>query len=207
MGIGDVLRWLRDKLFVVRFLFPKPIRKRMAAVVIRNLPSRRYMLDVLVPAVAASGRTRMLFVGAASYNEPFYRACAARGINVWSLDFDPAAAAYGAPQGHFVGDIRQAPALVAGRTFDIVIFNGILGFGIDNRADAIAAIEAMAGVAEKGAPLVIGWNPGMTSDEDMAAVRARLVPGSLAHAPADIAFPKRGRVQKFTHRYETFQFA
>jgi hypothetical protein len=207
LGIGDVLRWLRDKLFVVRFLFPKPIRKHMAAVVICNLPSRRFMLDILVPAIAASGRTRMLFVGAAAYNQPFYRACAARGINVWSLDFDPAAAAYGAPQGHFVGDIRQAPTLVAGRTFDIVVFNGILGFGINNRADALAAVDAMAAVAEKGAPLVIGWNPGKTAEEDMAAVRARLAPGALAQAPVDIAFPKRGRVQKFTHRYEIFQFA
>jgi hypothetical protein len=173
---------------------------------IEALPSRKFLNAVLAPALAAAGHRRMLFVGAQPYNLPFYAQCEALGIDVWSVDFDPASARYGAPGGHFVGDIRNIHALVGAMTFDIIMFNGILGFGINSAPDAVAAVEAMARIAQPNTLLVVGWNPGRTNDDEMAAIRLLLSPTALETVPEVTIFPARGRAQRNPHLYEIFRF-
>jgi hypothetical protein len=173
---------------------------------IEALPSRIYLQTDILSALAAAGCRRLLFVGAQSYNFPFYRACEALGVSVWSIDFDPTAARYGAPQGHFSGDICNIASLAGPLKFDAIIFNGVFGFGINTASQAIAAVEAMAKVAEKDAILVIGWNPGRTDGQEIAAVRPRLIQSALGKLPGEVEFPARGRAQRNPHRYETFKF-
>jgi len=173
---------------------------------IEALPSRRFLNEALAPALAATGHRRMLFVGAQSYNLPFYAQCEALGIEVWSVDFDPASAKYGAPCGHFVGDIRNIHALVEGRAFDVIMFNGILGFGINAAPDAIAAVQAMARIAEPHTLLIVGWNPGRTDDHEIAAIRPLLSLTTLGSLPAVTEFAARGRAQRNPHIYEIFRF-
>ncbi len=203
-AVRTAVIWLRDTLFLVRHILPRPLRKRMGNIIIASLPSRMHMQTVLLPAIAAAGCTRMLFVGAQSYNLGFYRDCAALGITVWSLDFDPASALYGAPAGHFTGDIRRVDSLTGDLRFDVIIFNGILGFGINTAPDAIAALEAMAKIAAPGALLLVGWNPGLTDNQEIVEVRQRVKPAML-DSMQDIEFSKRG-IQRHPHRYETFRF-
>ncbi len=173
---------------------------------IARLPSRLFMQTALLPALVAAGRRRMLFVGARGYNRPFYRACESARIAVWSLDYDPAAAMTGAPEGHFVGDIRKVDQLVGDLRFDVIVFNGVLGWGIDSVPDALLALKAMAKIAQAGAIIVIGWNPGLTDERDMAALRPLLTPAPLDGVAADVTFPPRGRAQRYPHRYEIFSF-
>ncbi len=173
---------------------------------IEALPSRQFLNEVLAPALATAGHHRMLFVGAQSYNLPFYAQCEALGIDAWSVDFDPASAKYGAPCGHFVGDIRNIQALVAGRTFDVIMFNGILGFGINAAPDAIAAVQAMSGIAEANTLLIVGWNPGRTDDQEIAAIRPLLTSTALGSVAPVTEFAARGRAQRNPHIYEIFRF-
>lgn len=196
---------LRDIAFLVRHLFPKPIRKRIGNLAIQGLPSRRYMQTAVLPALAAAGCVRMLFVGAQSYNLPFYRDCVARGISVWTIDFDPQSATWGGPNGHFVGDICRVHELVGGLTFDVVIYNGILGFGINTAPDALRALESMSKVAEPSALILVGWNPGLTNDAEIEVMRPRLSPAMVADLQQDVEFAARG-IQKNPHRYEMFRF-
>ena len=203
---GGALRRLRDTLLVVRFLFPRPIRKKLGDIVIKGLPSRRHLEAVMVPALAAAGCRRMLFVGVQSYNLPFYRACDAAGIDVWSIDSNPTASVYGAPRGHFTGDLRETAVLSAAPKFDVIIFNGIIGFGVNSAAAAIAALEAMARAAEPRALLLIGWNPGLTDGQEMEAMRQRLDHASLGDTSRDVVFPAHSWAQRYPHRYEMFRF-
>lgn len=173
---------------------------------IARLPSRRYLLTTVIPEFAAGDRRRMLFVGTRSYNRPAYAACTAAGIAVWSIDLDPAAAAQAAPNGHIVGDIREVDRLAGNLAFDTIMFNGVLGWGIDCAGDALGALEAMAKVAPRGL-LFIGWNPGLTDGSEIAAMRPLLKRASLGAIPEVIEFPACGAAQRYPHRYELFTFA
>lgn len=171
---------------------------------IGRLPSRLFLKDVVIPALAADERKRMLFVGTRSYNRVVYSRCRAEGIEVWSVDVDPAAAPFGAPAGHFVGGIADIDKLAHGKAFDVVIYNGVLGWGVNTPADAIASLDAIRAVATPGALLFIGWNPGKSNDAEIAALRPRLKRISVGQIPEDIEFPPCGGAQRFPHRYELF---
>lgn len=173
---------------------------------IGRLPSRIFLERTAIPALAAAGHRRMLCVGTRSYNRALYRRCVAEGISVWSIDMDPAAAAYSAPDGHMVGNICDIETLAAGRAFDVIIFNGVLAWGLNDAAEARRAGAAMAKVTTPGGLLLIGWNPGRTDDSEIAAMRPGLAPASVAGLPSDITFPPHGRAQRHPHRYELFTF-
>lgn len=170
---------------------------------IGRLPSRVFLKDRVIPELAAAGRKRLLFVGTRSYNRPAYEKCLAVGIEAWSVDLDPAAAAYGAPAGHFVGNVCDIGGLVGERSFDAIIFNGVLGWGLNAADEAVRALEAMAKVAPGGL-LFVGWNPGLTDGSEMAAMRPMLKRAAIGAVPQEIEFPPRGSAQRYPHRYELF---
>ncbi len=174
---------------------------------IRRLPSRIFLETVAIPALAEAGRRRMLFVGTRSYNRPAYERCKAEGIAVWSIDMDAAAAAYGAPDGHFVGNICDIATLAGDRRFDVIVFNGVLGWGLNNAPEALSAVKAMKNIVAPGGLLLVGWNPGLTDGAEIAVMRPHLVHTSVGAVPADIVFPARGAAQRYPHRYELFTFA
>lgn len=171
-----------------------------------RLPSRVFLTSKVIPALASSGRRRMLFVGTRSYNRPAYVQCAAERISVWSIDLDPAAAAFGAPDGHFVGNVCDIESLAGGHAFDVIMLNGVLGWGLNDASEAIRAVHGMKKVAAPGALLLVGWNPGLTDGTEVEAIRAFLKPTSLGAIPEMIEFPPRGSAQRYPHRYELFTF-
>ncbi|MCA0200595.1 MAG: class I SAM-dependent methyltransferase [Proteobacteria bacterium] len=174
---------------------------------IRRLPSRIFLETVAIPALAKAGRQRMLFVGTRSYNRPAYERCKTEGIAAWSIDMDAAAAAYGAPDGHLIGNVCDIEALAGGQRFDVIIFNGVLGWGLNNAPEALLAVKAMKNVVAPGGLLFVGWNPGLTDGAEIAIMRPHLVHTSVGAVPEDIEFPPRGAAQRYPHRYELFTFA
>lgn len=171
---------------------------------IGRLPSRIFLEMIAIPAFAAAGKRRMLFVGTRSYNGALYRRCLAEGITVWSIDLDPLAAPHGAPAGHFVGNICDIERLADGKTFDVIICNGVLGWGLDDPAEAVRAFGAMQKVAAPSALILVGWNPGRTSGAEVAAIQPLLTRTALGPIPREIEFPPLGRAQRHPHRYELF---
>ncbi|MBY0512221.1 MAG: hypothetical protein K2P94_18970 [Rhodospirillaceae bacterium] len=185
----------------------KKIIRRFKDWRIGRLPSRIFLQTTVIPALAAAGRQRMLFVGTRSYNRPSYVQCMASGISVWSIDLDPAAAAYGAPAGHFTGSICDIDKLADGSAFDVVVYNGVLGWGVNTPVDAIASLDAIRKVTTSSALMFIGWNPGKTDGAEVAALRAQLRRASLGVIPEEIEFPPTGGAQRYPHRYELFTFS
>lgn len=174
---------------------------------IGRLPSRIYLREAVIPALAAAGYRRMLFVGTRSYNRSAYEACVRQGLSVWSIDLDPAASAHGAPDGHLIGNICDIDKLAGGRTFDVIMFNGVLGWGLNTAAETRAALGAMVKVAAPGALLFVGWNPGLTTDAEITVIREGLKRVTVGKIPEEIEFPPKGGAQKYPHRYELFSFA
>lgn len=204
----DAIHWVKARLKFLRSVIPAPVRKRIysffAVRTIARLPSRVYMTKTLVPALAAAGVRKLLVIGTQSYNRPLYRACKAAGMAVYSIDFDPAAAAYGAPDGHFVGDVRDVDQLAVGHRFDGFSFNGVIGFGINTPDEVDTTLSSFQAIAAPGAVLSVGWNPGI-GDDAAAAVRSRLTPMSLGDISHAVEFPAFGAAQPTPHRYETFR--
>ena len=179
------------------------IRQHFRDPAITALPSRRWLHEELLPALKAAGHKRVLFVGTQSYNVPFYSRCG--DFTVFSIDPDPANARYGAPGGHYVGLIQDIGGLAPGKVFDVIVFNGVLGFGVNSAADAIDCLQAMA-LAAPEALLVVGWNPGRTDGQEIAAMRLHLRPVTLDKLPHATEFPPQGRAQRDPHRYEFYRF-
>jgi hypothetical protein len=171
---------------------------------IAALPSRQWLLQELLPALKAAGHKRMLFVGTQAYNRPFYREC--HGLKVFSIDPDPANARYGAPDGHHVGFVQDIARLAPGATFDVIVFNGIIGFGVNDVPSALDALKAMAGAATPETLLMIGWNPGRTDGQEIAALRPRLIPTPFGPLAQATEFPALGKAQRNPHVYEFFRF-
>jgi hypothetical protein len=129
-----------------------------------DLPDRRYLVSVIIPFVCSRRPTRVLFVGCRHYTAKYPRLFARHGVEVWTTDIDPEAARWGARGRHIVGDASALDSIRDLPKFDCIIFNGILGFGIDDLQGARRTFTGFARVLAAGALLVIGWDTDHTSD-------------------------------------------
>src|SRR4051812_32459263 len=86
------------RLPVLKALIPRRLRsgvqRRMMAGVIDRLPDRRYMEEVLLPAVARLQPGRLLDVGVADYTQHYGRWFPA-DCEYWTLDLNPCLSGYG----------------------------------------------------------------------------------------------------------------
>jgi hypothetical protein len=194
---------------IVRAVVPRRIRKSLYHAVldrrIERLPSRRFICETLLPLLAGTGCTNLLFVGIEGYNRNVVNKCARTGLTLWTIDIDPAAVRWGPAGRHMVGDVREIDQQIAPQFFDAAIMNGVLGYGIDDARGAEAAIRALATVVKPNGFVVIGWNPGRVIDyRDLAVARELLVPARIGHLPASVEFPPDA-IQPRPHVYDIYR--
>jgi SAM-dependent methyltransferase len=115
---------------------------------------RRVLETQILPRIAAE-RHRVLFVGCEIYTAHYRRLFLRNDFH--TIDYDPAKKRYGARQ-HTVGSATELQKHYEARSFDAVVFNGVLGYGIDQPEGAEAAIRACQSVLKPGGLLVVGWN-------------------------------------------------
>lgn len=115
---------------------------------------RRVLETQILPRIAAE-RRRILFVGCEIYTAHYCRFFLRNDYH--TIDYDPAKKRYGARQ-HTVGSVTELQKHYEAGSFDAVVFNGVLGYGIDQPEGAAAAIRACREVLKIGGLLVVGWN-------------------------------------------------
>lgn len=172
--------------------------KRRRARKILALPDRRLLAETYIPALAAEGGT-ILWVGCRVYTADDYAALEAGGGEVWTTDIDPGVERWGRAGRHRTGDVRQADVLFADKTFDAVVCNGVLGFGVDAPAMQRQALQALSRILKPGGRLLLGWNIDKIDDP----VAASLTEPWFAHAPF-AGQPARVAVAGTTHVYDAF---
>lgn len=164
---------------------------------IRDLPDRRALAEIYLPALAARGG-RILWVGCRRYTAMDYPALEHQGAEVWTTDIDPRAARWGRAGRHQTGDICQAGAIFDDLRFDAIVCNGVLGFGVDRREDQETALAAMATIMKPNGLLILGWNTDRIDDPlDLSAVKRLYQPATLGDAPSRVRF------DAVTHVYDT----
>lgn len=186
--------------FFIRLIFGEAgLRRRRSprAARIRALPDRRVMAEAYVPALAAEGG-RILWVGCREYTLDDYPALEAGGGEVWTSDIDPTAERWGRPGRHRTGDVCEADRLFADLTFDAVVCNGVLGYGVDSPEQQERALAALAAILKPGGRLLLGWNTDKIDDP----VAAGLTTPAFAASPLG-GRPTRVRFDAVTHVYDS----
>jgi len=189
-ALHAINRWVPG----LKYLAPKPLRRWLMLHVVdvdgafgtlARLQSRRFMENDLLPWLR-DRYARILFVGTASYTHHYEKLFAARPGQLTTMDVNPAAAVWGAPD-HIVGPIQDIGRRRPRSAFDCIVLNGVFGFGVDDPPAMRATIEAIHAVLEPGGLLVLGWNVDRHADPDTLGIY------DGRFAPCD-ALPWRRRV-------------
>ena len=122
-------------------------------------PDRAVLTNDIFPEIAQRGGN-ILFVGVRAYTADYYAMLESGGGTCWTLDIDPAAAAYGAAERHATGCIGALADLIPGITFSSIVMTGVLGFGVNRFSHQRDVIAECADALVEGGVLVLGWNGG-----------------------------------------------
>jgi SAM-dependent methyltransferase len=121
----------------------------------RDTPDRRLLEDQILPACARRPDIRrVLFVGCAPYTRHYEAAFT--HAEYWTID--PHAHRRWGAHRHVEDRLEHLGRHIAAGYFDLIVCNGVLGWGLDRRADAEAAFAACHTALRAGGELVIGWN-------------------------------------------------
>ena len=135
------------------------VRRAKAAVPVPQplrTADRRVLERAILPAFAADPAVRrILFVGCARYTRPYERLFAGR--EYWTLDADPRLQRYGG-RCHVADRLENLARHFDADSFDLIICNGVFGWGLDGADACEVAFDAVYDCLERGRQFVLGWN-------------------------------------------------
>src|SRR5882724_1053750 len=122
-------RLLTDPHFAYRV-----IGKRLGLTVPLETEDRRVLEQIVIPDLLSDGSVRsVLFVGCDWYTRHYSRTLFSM-VDYWTIEPDPARRKYGAKQ-HVVDVLQQLLQHFLPGKFDLIVCNGVFGYGLDARAD------------------------------------------------------------------------
>ncbi|WP_438352349.1 methyltransferase domain-containing protein [Microbacterium sp. CJ88] len=163
-------------------------------------PDRIALEDVIVPGMLARDDVRrVLDIGVAWYTRSYPKLFA--GVDYWTVDYDPASEKIASRQHHTVSATQLDTVFDAGM-FDLIVCNGVVGWGLNKPEDVATGVNAMATVLRPGGWLVLGWN-------DMEGRRVAGLDALLAERFERAVFPPVGADHlipdtPYAHRFDFF---
>jgi SAM-dependent methyltransferase len=166
-------------------------------------PDRALLAKIIIPTLA---QTRVLscgadalWIGCRRYTVRYYRLIEARGARCWTLDIDPSVRRWGRTGRHIVGDMLELDRLFPDMRFDVVLCNGVFGWGVDTPSEQKKAYAALASITKPGGLLLLGWNTDRISDPSEANSASFFEPSCLP------GFGTRKMVKGCTHVYDVLR--
>jgi SAM-dependent methyltransferase len=151
---------------------------------------RRFLENTLLPTLDADVTIeRLLFVGCAAYTRHYPRIVG--HTEFWTLEPQPRRAHHGASL-HIVDTLQRLPCHVPPAHFDAIVVNGVLGWGLNRRDDAEAALSACHAALRPGGLLILGWNDVVPRNGIPPATLValnRFAPGGLEAFPPRLQMP------------------
>jgi hypothetical protein len=118
---------------------------------------RRLLEEVIFPHYAADARIRkIVFVGCESYTARYERDHF-RGREYWTVDPDRTHSRHSGKR-HLVARLEQLGQHFAPGTIDLIICNGVYGWGLDRLEDCEAALSQCHECLVDEGQLLLGWN-------------------------------------------------
>jgi SAM-dependent methyltransferase len=163
---------------------------------------RRILDEQILPRLARNDRfARVLFVGCDWYTEHVEEIFVARGRTYTTIEIDPGRARHGASR-HIVGALGDLGRYAEPGSLDLIVCNGVIGWGLNQPEDIERALAACAEALSPGGVLLLGWDDVPEKlplpIESIQALRS-LTPT----APAEFDAP---RIATFSYTRHTFGF-
>jgi SAM-dependent methyltransferase len=151
-GRSMLMRLLTDMRYVGRVL-----RYALGLPVPLDTDDRRVLEQIIFPHYLALPETqRILFVGCDWYTKHYARAFF-HGRDFHTIDVSPKARKFGAKK-HIVGSLSRLDEHFAEGHFDIILCNGVYGFGLDGVAECELAFDRCWGCLREGGYFILGWD-------------------------------------------------
>ena len=155
----------------------------------RRSADRHFLEEFILPTFSLDRSIkRVLFCGCARYTQAY------EGLfphsEYWTLDPSPRRQRFGSKL-HIV-DRLEALNHHAIASFDLIICNGVLGWGIDDHEQAEAAIRSSHAALASHGRLVLGWNdvaPRNRIRPEHIAALAAFTPAPLSRSGARVRVP------------------
>ena len=139
------LRWL-----VARALLGIGVPLRLSS------PDRTVLEREILPYFIKSAEfRRVLFVGCDWYTQRYERLF--RGKEYVTIEVDPARRPFGAKR-HIVGSLADLGRHFARGELDLILCNGVFGWGLDSREESSQAFAACADALRADGVLLVGWD-------------------------------------------------
>ncbi len=143
--------WLRVYHYVVLpacfYLgIPTPMRK----------PDRTFLEQQIFGYLASCANVQdILFAGVEIYTWHYPRLLP--GQRLHTIDMNPRLARYGNPGLHTVGSVCTLDQYYSSQQFDVVMYNGLIGFGLNDPAEIQQALAQAYQVLKPGGLFILGW--------------------------------------------------
>lgn len=117
---------------------------------------RRVLEEEIIPWLRSlPSSNRVLFVGCEWFTRGYRKWFEADSY--WTMDWDPRKRRYGAKL-HLTDSMTNISKHFGAGSLDIVICNGVFGWGLNARDDVEGAFAAAADALRRGGLLLVGWN-------------------------------------------------
>ncbi len=124
-----------------------------------NLPNRVFLEKQIFGFMNSSGYglkdRKCLFVGIKRYNWHYPRLL---DFDYYSIDSNPKEARYGTNGQHTVGSVLELSDHFADNSFQFVIANGLIGFGINDEISSDKMLAQIYRVLKNDGILILGYN-------------------------------------------------
>lgn len=132
------------------------LRRMMGLPVPLATEDRRVLEEVILPFYAARADIReVLSVGVRDYTGHYPGLLP--GKSFYTLDNDPLVRRWGGCR-HVVDGVENLALHFAPASLDLILLNGVFGWGLDRLEGCEKAIAACHGCLRPGGELVVGWN-------------------------------------------------
>lgn len=135
-------------------------------------PPDRAMLDRIIDALShVEGCERLLFVGVKAYNKHLPALFSKGGRSFATIDPTPEVARYGGAP-HWVDVLENLERHAGAGTFDCIVMNGVIGFGMNEAANVERGLEQAHRALRSGGLLLLGINEEIPTHVDVKPLRA-----------------------------------
>ena len=133
------------------------LRKRLGLPTPLNTEDRRILEQTIFPFYGANPSFQnVLFVGCNTYTSDYQRLYFG-DRNFWTIEPNADLTQFGARQ-HVVAPLEEMGRHFAEKFFDLIICNGVFGWGLDREAQCNAAFEQCHICLREGGHLIFGWD-------------------------------------------------
>jgi SAM-dependent methyltransferase len=133
------------------------LRKRLGLPTPLNTTDRIVLEQVIFPHYSQDPAIKtMLFVGCGTYTAHYQRRFFPHK-NFWTIEPDPGAARHGARQ-HIVAPLEELERHFPANHFDLIICNGVFGWGLDRHDQCEAAFSQCHSRLANDGHFLFGWD-------------------------------------------------